>query len=80
MKKLLLGLMIVAVYVLHQDNWNWKDGDLVFGILPVGLAYHVGYSLLATAMMAILVKCAWPEHLESSAPEKPPVDENKDRR
>jgi len=73
MKKLLLFLLIVAVYVLHQDNWNWKDGDLVLGFLPVGLAYHAGYSILAAIMMAILVKFAWPEHLEKTEPhdEKP---------
>lgn len=69
MKKLLLFLMIGGVYVLHQDNWNWKSTDVVFGILPVGLAYHAGYSILAAVMMAILVKCAWPSHLERSGPQ-----------
>jgi hypothetical protein len=66
MKKLLLFLMIAAVYVLHQDFWNWKDSDLVFGFLPVGLAYHAGYSVLAAIMMAVLVKFAWPAHLEQT--------------
>jgi hypothetical protein len=69
MKKLLLCLLVIAVYVLHQDYWNWKNADLVFGILPVGLAYHVGYSILAAIMMAILVKFAWPKHLESTESE-----------
>jgi hypothetical protein len=36
----------------------------VFGFLPVGLAYHVGYSLLASGTMAILVKYAWPKNLD----------------
>jgi hypothetical protein len=36
----------------------------VFGFLPKGLAYHVGYSLLASATMAILVKYAWPKNLD----------------
>lgn len=56
--------MIAAVYALHQDYWNWKDATLVFGFLPVGLAYHAAYSILASVMMAILVKCAWPKDLE----------------
>ena len=61
-----LTLLVLAVYVLHQDNWNWKTAEpLVFGFLPVGLAYHAGYSILAAVMMAILVKFAWPKHLES---------------
>jgi uncharacterized protein DUF3311 len=61
-----LTLLVLGVYVLHQDNWNWKKSEpLVFGFLPVGLAYHVGYSILAAVTMAILVKFAWPKHLES---------------
>ena len=40
MKKLLLLLAVLVVYVLHQDFWNWKQSDpLIFGFLPVGLAY-----------------------------------------
>jgi hypothetical protein len=68
MKKFLIFLMIAAIYVLHQDYWNWSSTDVVFGFLPVGLAYHAGYSILAAIMMAILVKFAWPSHLEKSEP------------
>lgn len=68
-KTLLLTLLIAAVYLLHQDSWNWKSADpLVFGFLPVGLAYHAGYSILAAIMMAVLVKFAWPKHLEETEP------------
>lgn len=70
MKKLLLFLLIAGVYVVHQDNWNWKSTEVVFGFLPVGLAYHAGYSILAAIMMAILVKFAWPSHLEQSETDK----------
>ncbi len=60
-------LLVVAVYVLHQDFWNWKKPEpLIFGFLPIGLAYHAGYSILAAIMMAVLVKFAWPAHLEWS--------------
>jgi hypothetical protein len=69
-KVLLLTLLVVAVYLLHQDFWNWKQADpLVFGFLPIGLAYHAGYSILAAIMMAVLVKFAWPKHLEDVQPE-----------
>jgi len=71
MKKILLFLLILAMYVLHQDFWNWKNAELVFGFLPVGLAYQVGYSIAAAIMMAILVKFAWPKQLESTEPEDP---------
>jgi hypothetical protein len=68
-RTLLLTLMVLAVYVLHQDFWNWRTAEpLVFGFLPIGLAYHAGYSILAAIMMAVLVKFAWPKHLESTEP------------
>ena len=64
-KTLLLTLLLAAVYILHQDFWNWKTAEpLIFGFLPIGLAYHAGYSILAAITMAILVKFAWPRHLE----------------
>src|SRR5262249_49613880 len=70
-RTLALVLVVIAVYLLHQDYWNWKKAEpLVFGFLPVGLAYHAGYSILASVMMAILVRFAWPAHLEVSESEK----------
>lgn len=56
--------IIVVMVALHQDFWNWKDGSLVLGFLPVGLAYHVGYSILAAVAMAALVRLAWPRDLD----------------
>ena len=65
MKKWLLVLMVAAIYALHQDCWNWKKVEpLVLGFLPIGLAYHAGYSLLAAVMMWVLVKFAWPKDLD----------------
>jgi len=46
----------------------------VLGFLPIGLAYHVGYSLVAAATMALLVRFAWPKQLdadEKSTPRRP---------
>ena len=66
MKRLLLFLLVAVVYVLHQDFWNWRTAHpIIFGFLPIGLAYHAAYSILAAIMMAILVKAAWPKHLEN---------------
>jgi hypothetical protein len=76
-KKFLLFLLIAGVYLLHQDLWNWKNADLVFGFVPVGLAYHAAYSILAAIMMAILVKFAWPAHLEQSEPHDSSPDQKK---
>ncbi|MGD1084595.1 MAG: hypothetical protein ABSA47_07580 [Verrucomicrobiota bacterium] len=66
MKKYLLFVLIALVYVAHQDLWNWKKADpLILGFLPVGLAYHAAYAVLCAIMMAVLVKFAWPKHLET---------------
>jgi uncharacterized oligopeptide transporter (OPT) family protein len=68
-KILVLTILIVGVYLLHQDSWNWnKTEPMVFGFLPVGLAYHAGYSIVAALLMAVLVKVAWPKHLEDVEP------------
>ena len=67
--KLLLTLLVAAVYLLHQDFWNWKKADPLFGFLPIGLAYHAAYSILASILMAVLVKFAWPKQLEDVQPQ-----------
>jgi hypothetical protein len=72
MKNLLLLLLVVLVYAAHQDSWNWREADpMIFGFLPIGLAYHAAYSVVAAITMAILVKFAWPKNLEDKDSEKP---------
>jgi hypothetical protein len=72
MKKLLLFLLIVAVYVAHQDIWNWsKPEPMIFGFLPAGLAYHAAYSIVCAGLMAILVATAWPKELEDTKDSSP---------
>lgn len=64
-KKILFSSLILFVFLLHQDCWNWKKTEpFVLGFLPVGLAYHAGYAILAAIMMALLVKFAWPKELD----------------
>ena len=77
-KALLLTFLILVVYFLHQDFWNWKKAEpLVFGFLPIGLAYHAGYSILAAILMALLVKVAWPKHLEDVQPKESQTSANR---
>ena len=40
MKRKLVYVGIVLLFVLHQDFWLWEDTTLVFGFIPIGLAYH----------------------------------------
>ena len=69
MKKSSLVLLVVFVVlaVLHQDVWNWDNASLVFGFMPVGLAYHALYSLVVAAFWAVVMKMAWPHELEAWA-------------
>ena len=65
MKRLLLVIAIIALYLLHQDFWFWRAATpIVFGFLPIGLFYHVCYTLVISALMWALVKYVWPAHLE----------------
>jgi hypothetical protein len=71
MKRLLLILIVIAFYILHQDFWFWRETTpIVFGFLPIGLFYHVCYTLAVSLLMWLLVKYAWPSHLEESAGER----------
>lgn len=66
-KNLWRGLLLAALlvlYLLHNDLWLWDDSTLVFG-LPVGLVYHVGFSIATGIVLTLLVLKAWPEHLDA---------------
>ena len=65
--KWLVAILIIVMVVLHQDVWFWTDLRLVFGFVPIGLAYHAAYSILAALVMAGIVKIAWPRHLEENS-------------
>lgn len=60
-----LTLMVVALVVLHQDNWFWDDATLVFGFMPVGLLYHACLSLAAGATWYLATRYCWPIHLDN---------------
>jgi hypothetical protein len=65
-------LVLLAFYALHQDFWNWNSArPLLFGFLPIGLAYHALYTLAATGLMTLLVRWAWPHRLETWAGKEP---------
>jgi hypothetical protein len=62
----LVAVVALVVYVLHQDFWFWRSArPLVFGFLPVGLAYHAAYTLTISLLMFYLVRWHWPSHLEA---------------
>jgi hypothetical protein len=71
MKKTLLVCAVVALYVLHQDFWNWRTAyPLVFGFIPIGLFYQACFSVASALLMWLLVTFAWPRHLEQEIEEQ----------
>ena len=77
-RSILLGLAVLALYALHQDEWF---GDvarpLVFGFLPVGLAYHVGLCVAIAGLMWVLVRYAWPVELERAVERRAEASEDR---
>lgn len=63
-RSLLLYAALVVLYLLHNDLWLWNDASLVLG-LPAGLAYHIGFAVVTSIVLTLLVIHAWPEHLDS---------------
>ena len=56
---------VCVLYVLHQDLWFWRSArPLVFGFLPVGLAWHAAYCIAVSLLMLWLTRVAWPNHLD----------------
>ncbi len=65
----LVYALAALLYVLHQDFWFWREArPFVFGFLPIGLFYHAVFTVACSVLLALLVKFAWPGHLESVEP------------
>lgn len=73
MKRTLLIIAVIVVYVLHQDFWFWRTAHpIVFGFIPIGLFYQGCFSVVASLLMWLLVKFAWPAHLEREIEQQKP--------
>ena len=62
-----LGLLLVLL-ILFENFWMWDNDALVLG-LPINLLYHMGLCILTTLVMVVVVKWAWPHHLDEEASE-----------
>jgi hypothetical protein len=73
MKRLVYGL-IVLLAIVHQDSWWWDDSEtLVFGFIPIGLAYHAGVSVAAATLWGLAVVYCWPadvDDVEAASPNR----------
>jgi hypothetical protein len=76
MKRILLIVAVVVLYILHQDFWFWRTPyPLVFGFVPIGLFYHACFAVAAALVMWLLVKFAWPAHLEKEVEQQTSKEE-----
>lgn len=78
----ILYALLALFVLLHNDLWWWDDATFVLG-LPIALTYHLGYCLAAMALMALMIRFAWPsviDHDPEAAPavESPAVEDARD--
>ncbi len=68
------AVLWLAMMALRQEAWLVDETRLLLGVLPAGLAWQAGYSLLAAGVMWALVRRAWPAHLEALDPADDPAE------
>ncbi|HVS65652.1 MAG TPA: hypothetical protein VMT85_19350 [Thermoanaerobaculia bacterium] len=69
MKRLLVYLLMGALYLLHNDLWAWNDSRMVLG-LPVGLTYHVLFCFAVVGVMWLALRWAWPRDVDPAEVEQ----------
>jgi hypothetical protein len=69
MKKRVIWFLFLLLFIVHQDFWWWDDAFLVFDFLPIGLAFHAGFSIVCAILGWAAIKYAWPHDLERFAEE-----------
>ena len=65
-RKLVWGLVLL-LGILHYDFWWWNDTSVVFGFMPIGLAWHAFISVAAAVAWWLVIKFSWPGKLEEWA-------------
>lgn len=73
MKYCLIALVVVLI-LFHQYAGYWADDRLVFGFLPIGLAYHVGISLAAGGIWFLATVLVWPPEVVVEATASSPTE------
>jgi len=67
MKKVVWGLVLFLA-IIHQDFWFWDDPTLLFGFMPISLAYHAGISIAAAITWYMATIYCWPVDIDEAAP------------
>ena len=56
--------ILLVLLILFFNVWMWDNNALILG-LPINLLYHIGLCVLTTLCMLIIVRLAWPHHLDT---------------
>ena len=59
---------MLVLLILFVNFWMWDNDALVFG-LPINLFYHIGLCCIAALSMLVIVRWAWPHHLDEEGAE-----------
>jgi len=65
--RVILYILIFVLAFLHQDFWNFDDATLCWGFLPIGLAYHAGYTIAAVVLWYFMIRFASPKYNTSNS-------------
>ena len=75
MNRKVIWVLFLLIFIFHQDLWWWDDTSLIFGFLPIGLAFHATFSLGCALLGWLAIKYAWPHELQQFAEENTTSDE-----
>ena len=56
--------VLLVLLILFFNTWMWGNDALILG-LPINLLYHIGLCVLTTLCMLVIVRLAWPYHLDA---------------
>jgi len=58
-------LLVLLLLICHQDGWWWDSIDpLAFGFMPIGLTYHVLFSIVSAVVGVLAVRYCWPSDVD----------------
>ena len=60
MSRSVVVAIFLILFVLHQDVWYKDNASLVAGVVPIGLAYHMAFTVVAALFWLTVVRKAWP--------------------
>jgi hypothetical protein len=66
--KTFVWILLVLLVILHQDEFFWDSTTLMGGVVPVGMAWHMGISVVSAFVWYLATVYAWPADDLSEVP------------